>query len=134
MPYDMEKRGEKWVVFNTETKDVKGRHDSKIKARRQITCCAVLSTAGSRPGQKPESRWIMGKNLSAIRAIVRQKLRDEFEASKKFKWEDDELDICIQLILAEISESRPYVVKETLKITEYWNYNSLKIIGMEKLY
>lgn len=36
MPYAIEKRGDKFVVFNTETKDVKGRHDSKIKARRQI--------------------------------------------------------------------------------------------------
>lgn len=36
MPYDMEKRGEKWVVFNTETGDVKGRHASKIGAQRQI--------------------------------------------------------------------------------------------------
>jgi len=36
MPYDIEKRGDKWVVFNTETKDVKGRHDSEIKAKRQI--------------------------------------------------------------------------------------------------
>ena len=36
MPYAMEKRGEKWVVFNTETKDVKGRHDTEIEAKRQI--------------------------------------------------------------------------------------------------
>lgn len=36
MPYAMEKRGEKWVVYNTETNDVKGRHKTKIKAQRQI--------------------------------------------------------------------------------------------------
>ena len=36
MPYAIEKKGEKWIVRNTETKDVKGRHDSKIKAQRQI--------------------------------------------------------------------------------------------------
>lgn len=36
MPYDVEKRGNKWVVFNTETKQVKGRHDSEEKAQRQI--------------------------------------------------------------------------------------------------
>lgn len=36
MPYDMEKRGKKWVVFNTETKEVKGRHDDKIKGQRQL--------------------------------------------------------------------------------------------------
>jgi len=36
MPYSIQKRGEKYVVINTETKDVKGTHDSKIKAQRQI--------------------------------------------------------------------------------------------------
>lgn len=36
MPYDMEKRGDKWVVFNEETGDVKGRHDTKPKAQRQL--------------------------------------------------------------------------------------------------
>ena len=36
MPYSVHKRGEKWVVTNTETGDVKGKHDSKVKAIRQI--------------------------------------------------------------------------------------------------
>lgn len=36
MPYAIEKRGEKWVVINTDTKDVKGRHGSKVKAQKQI--------------------------------------------------------------------------------------------------
>lgn len=36
MPYGMSKRGEMWVVINTETKAVKGRHDSRIKAQRQL--------------------------------------------------------------------------------------------------
>lgn len=36
MPYAIYKRGEKWVVINTETKDVKGTHASKIKAQRQM--------------------------------------------------------------------------------------------------
>lgn len=36
MPYDIEKRGNKFVVFNSDTGDVKGRHDSRIKAQRQI--------------------------------------------------------------------------------------------------
>ena len=35
MPYSIEKREDKWVVINTETKKVKGTHDSKIKAIRQ---------------------------------------------------------------------------------------------------
>lgn len=42
MPYDIEKRGEKFVVFNTETKDVKGRHDSKIEAQRQINLLRAI--------------------------------------------------------------------------------------------
>lgn len=36
MPYQIEQRNGKFVVFNTDTKDVKGRHDSRIKAQRQI--------------------------------------------------------------------------------------------------
>jgi len=36
MPYDIEKRKGKWVVINTETGDIKGTHDSKLKAQRQI--------------------------------------------------------------------------------------------------
>ncbi len=36
MPYDVEKRGNKWVTINTETGDVKGTHDTKEKAIRQM--------------------------------------------------------------------------------------------------
>lgn len=36
MPYSIEKRKDKWVVLNTDTGDVKGRHESKDKAQRQI--------------------------------------------------------------------------------------------------
>ena len=36
MPYDVEKRGNKWVTLNTETGDVKGTHDTKEKAIRQM--------------------------------------------------------------------------------------------------
>jgi len=35
MPYSIEKRGDKWVLINTDTGKVKGTHDSKIKAIRQ---------------------------------------------------------------------------------------------------
>jgi len=57
------------------------------------------------------------KKLSAIRAIVRQKLRDEFAEGIDQDWKDDELDIYIGECLVEISEVSPYVVKETLKTT-----------------
>ena len=57
------------------------------------------------------------KNLSAIRAIVRQKLRDEFQVDADLEFENDELDIYIADCLDEISEHCPYEVKETLTTT-----------------
>jgi hypothetical protein len=36
MPYAIRKRGKKWAVVNTETGKVKGTHDSKSKAQKQI--------------------------------------------------------------------------------------------------
>ena len=57
------------------------------------------------------------KYLSAIRAIVRQCLRDEYLPGQEYAFEDDEIDIHIALCLEEISERRPYEVKETLTTT-----------------
>lgn len=54
------------------------------------------------------------KTLSAVRAVIRQKLRDEFGEGKEFEWENDELNILIGDCLAEVSECSPYQVKETL--------------------
>lgn len=53
MPYGIEKRGDKWVVFNTETKAVKGRHDSKIKAQRQINLLRGIEKTGWKPTGAP---------------------------------------------------------------------------------
>jgi hypothetical protein len=36
MPYTVQKRGNKWVVINKETGKVKGTHDTKEKAIRQM--------------------------------------------------------------------------------------------------
>jgi hypothetical protein len=36
MPYAIRKRGNKWVVINKETGKVKGTHDTKEKAIRQM--------------------------------------------------------------------------------------------------
>ena len=36
MPYSIEQRDGKWVVVNKDTGKVKGTHDSKIKAQRQM--------------------------------------------------------------------------------------------------
>jgi hypothetical protein len=56
----------------------------------------------------------MGKTLSAIRQIIRQMLRDEFVSGEEYDFNDDELDLHIQNVLVEISQKRPYQVKETL--------------------
>lgn len=52
MPHAIEKRGEKWVVLNTETKDVKGRHDSKVKAQRQINLLRAVEHGWEPTGAK----------------------------------------------------------------------------------
>jgi hypothetical protein len=36
MPYTIEKRGSKFVVVNKDTGDVKGTHDTKEKAQKQM--------------------------------------------------------------------------------------------------
>lgn len=59
----------------------------------------------------------MAKYLSGIRVIVKQMLRDEFVSGTDEKWEGDELDIYIGQAVAEVSERKPYVVKETLTTT-----------------
>jgi len=74
----------------------------------------------------------MAKTLSALRAIVRQFLRDEFVEGKEFSWEDDELDLHIAEILIEISQYRPYEVKETLTTTA--SSKELNISSIEDLF
>ena len=59
----------------------------------------------------------MAKNLSAIRATVRQLLRDEIQASTDTDFARDELDIHINKVRVEISQRRPYEVKETVVST-----------------
>lgn len=36
MPYAVEKQGDKWVVVNTETQEVKAHHDSQADADKQV--------------------------------------------------------------------------------------------------
>ena len=36
MPYDISKRGNKWVTYNKDTGDVKGTHDSREAALKQM--------------------------------------------------------------------------------------------------
>lgn len=59
----------------------------------------------------------MSKYLAAIRAEVRQMLRDEFVSGKDYEWKDDEIDMHIGHCLREISKVSPYETKETLTTT-----------------
>jgi len=54
------------------------------------------------------------KNLSAIRAVVRQFLNDEFVSGTEYEFKDDELNLYIGKILGKVSQRRPYQVKETV--------------------
>ncbi len=36
MPYAVRRRGAKWIVVNKQTGDVKGTHDTRKKALRQV--------------------------------------------------------------------------------------------------
>lgn len=53
MPYDIDKRGNKWVVYNTETGSVKGRHDTEEKAQRQINLLRGIEHGNWKPTGKP---------------------------------------------------------------------------------
>ena len=72
------------------------------------------------------------KNLSAIGAIIRQKLQDESAGSSTaYTWEDDELDVFIGDCLREISEASPYMVREVL--TTIANSRVLDVSDIEDL-
>jgi len=70
------------------------------------------------------------KMLSGIRALVRQFLSDEFSQTEQ-DFQDDELDLYISHTLAEISQRRPYEVKETLTTTA--SSKELNISSIEDL-
>ena len=44
MPYDKRKQGEKWIVYNSETGDVKGTHDSEEKANKQMRLLHMVAS------------------------------------------------------------------------------------------
>lgn len=56
----------------------------------------------------------MAKTLPAIRNTIRQFLKDEFQGDRDKDFADDELDLHISEVLVEISQKRPYEVRETL--------------------
>jgi len=59
----------------------------------------------------------MANNLDGIRTLVRQLLRDEFDPDRTMEWQSDELDQYIYECLLDISEARPYEVKEKISLT-----------------
>ena len=56
----------------------------------------------------------MAQTIKAIRTIIRQALRDELRESTDAEFADDELDLHMKDCLVEISQCRPYEVRETL--------------------
>ena len=56
----------------------------------------------------------MAKTFSAIRSTVRQFVHDEFEVSEEQDFASDEIDLHIDACKVEISQRRPYEVKEEL--------------------
>jgi len=71
------------------------------------------------------------KYLSAIRARVRQVLKDEFSTDADLEFKDDELDIYIRDCLQEISRKSPYKSREVL--TTVANSKVLDISSIERL-
>ncbi|KKN82245.1 hypothetical protein LCGC14_0310580 [marine sediment metagenome] len=51
MPFALQKRGDVWKVVNTDTGQVKGTHESKIKGQRQLNLLR-----GIKHGFKPTGR------------------------------------------------------------------------------
>ena len=70
------------------------------------------------------------KYLSAVRAEIRQMLRDEF-TGEDYEWKEDELDIHIGHCLREISKVSPYIVREVK--TTIANSRELDISSIEDL-
>jgi hypothetical protein len=71
------------------------------------------------------------KNLSEIRQIVRQLLKDEFDPDVTGDWENDELDMHAQVCVDEISGKSPVKAWEPVIVTA--NSKLLDISGIENL-
>ena len=53
MPYAIRKSGSQWKVVNTDTGDVKGTHDSKAKAERQLRLLNAIKHGFEPTGKRP---------------------------------------------------------------------------------
>jgi len=56
MPYAIQKRGKRWAVVNTATGKVKGRHDSKAKAQRQMNLLRGVEHGWKPTGKKARDK------------------------------------------------------------------------------
>ncbi len=71
----------------------------------------------------------MARNLSGIRQVVRQLLKDEFDVDGTLEWEDDELDVHIDEKLRDISVVSP--CRKTYPVTVTSNSNLLDISELD---
>ena len=46
MPYAIRKQGDIWITYNKETGDVKGKHDSREKAMKQMRLLYMVKHGG----------------------------------------------------------------------------------------
>ena len=47
MPYSVRKQGDKYITYNKETGDVKGKHDSREKAMKQMRLLYMVEHGGT---------------------------------------------------------------------------------------
>ena len=47
MPYAIRRQENKWITYNSETKEVKGTHDSKEKAQKQMRLLYMVKGGGT---------------------------------------------------------------------------------------
>lgn len=52
MPYAVHKRGNRWVTINSQTREVKGTHDTREKAIRQMRLLYMVEHGGTPRKQK----------------------------------------------------------------------------------
>ena len=52
MPYEIRRKGDQWVTYNKETGDVKGTHDSRDKAVKQMRLLYMVKSEKEPTGKK----------------------------------------------------------------------------------
>lgn len=52
MPWDIRRKGDKWVTYNSETGEVSGTHDSRKKAVKQMRLLYMVKSGKEPTGKK----------------------------------------------------------------------------------